>query len=145
MKRKNLAAMLIATVLATPAFARVERYGPQRYTQVGRHERRADEHRRGEEEREERGVVIDRRRGPGWGGIAAAGLLGAAAGFALGNAVAPPVVIAPPVVGTVVPALPGECVTVPTYNGGVLYNCGNIYYQPFYQGTSLMFEVVPAP
>jgi hypothetical protein len=48
-------------------------------------------------------------------------------------------------VGTVVPALPGARVTVPAYNGAVLYNCGNVYFQRLYQGTSLIYEVVPAP
>jgi hypothetical protein len=130
-----LAAALTAG-MAAPVFANVGNYGPRRYTRVGGH----DEHRGGHE------VVIDRRRGPGWAGAIAGGILGAAAGLALGATAAPaPVLVGPPVAGTVVPVLPGDCVTVPTYNGGYLYNCGNIYYQPFYEGTSLMFEVVPAP
>jgi len=133
-------ALLVATTLvaglALPVFADVGKYGPRRYTRVGGHE----EHRGGHE------VVIDRRRGPGWAGVLAGGIIGAAAGLALGSQVAPaPVVIAPPPVGTIVPVLPGDCVTVPAYNGGALYNCGNIYYQPFYEGTSLMYEVVPVP
>ncbi len=147
---KTLTALLMsaamAGTLALPAFARMEGYGPQRFTRVGRGGRR------GREGWGRRGVVIDRRRGPGWGGgpawgaALAGGLIGAAAGLALGNTVAPPVVYGPPAMGTVVPALPYGCVEQPTYyGGGVMYNCGGIYYQPFYQGTSLMFEVVPAP
>ena len=122
--------------LVCPAFARVEDYGPKRYTRVGNHERH------GEAGRHE--VVIDRRGGPGWAGVIAGGILGAAAGLALSHAAAP-VYVAPPVIGTVVPVLPGACATVPTYSGGVLYDCGNIFYQPFYEGTSLMFQIVPAP
>ena len=120
-----------------PCFARVPDYGAVRYTQVG--------HFRGHG-----GYSVDRRGDPGWGGIAAAGILGAIAGAAIASHAAPPVyvsppVIAPPVVGTVVPALPGGCVSVPTYNGGVLLNCGGIYYQPYYEGTELFYQVVPAP
>lgn len=119
--------------LASPCFARVPDYGPRRFTQVGHYQ--GHEH------------FVDRRGGPGWGGVAAAGIIGAIAGLALGSHVAapPPVVYTPPVVGTIVPALPGGCVTVPTYNGGVLLNCGNIYYQPYYEGTELYYQVVPGP
>jgi hypothetical protein len=120
--------------LALPGFARVDEYGPRRVTQVGRHDWHGG-----------REVVIDRRRGPGWGSVAAAGLIGAAAGLVAGAAIGPPVVAEPPVVGTVVPVLPGGCVTVPSYGGGVVYNCGNIFYQPFYEGASLMYQIVPAP
>lgn len=130
-----IACVLVAG-LATPAAARVEDYGARRYTRVGNHPANRGGHE----------VVIDRRRGPGWAGAIAGGILGAAAGLALGSALAPaPVVIAPPAMGTVVPVLPGDCVAMPAYNGGVLYNCGNVYYQPFYEGTSLMYEVVPVP
>jgi hypothetical protein len=140
-----IGAVMIAG-LAPPAFGRVEDYGPRRYTQVGRQE----EHHgaRGERGRErgyERGPVIDRRRGPGWGGAAAAGILGFAAGLALGGESAPPVVVGPPPIGTVVPAIPAGCVSMPAYRGGVVFDCGGIYYQPFYDGMSLMYEVVPAP
>jgi len=137
MKTSLILAVALVGGMACPAVARVEGYGPRRYTQVGH---QAFHNNYGH------GVVIDRRQGPGWGGVLAGGILGAAAGLALGSAIAgPPVVVGPPVVGAVVPALPGGCVTVPSYNGSVLYDCGNIYYQPFYEGTSLMFEVVPTP
>ncbi|HTS75130.1 MAG TPA: hypothetical protein VMG40_02945 [Bryobacteraceae bacterium] len=137
--KKSLIPMLIAATmtlpLASPVFARIEGYGPRRFTQVGHYHGHPG------------GVVIDRRVGPGWGGALAAGLLGAAAGYAIGAATAPPppVVVAPPAVGTVVPALPGYCTTVPTASGVVLYDCGNIYYQPIYEGTALMYQVVPGP
>ncbi len=125
--------------LAPPLSARVESYGPRRYTQVGH---AAPPHEAGR-----RNVVVDRNHGPGWGGAAAAGLFGLAAGLALGATAAPPPAYyyAPPAMGTVVPALPAGCATVPTYNGAVEYNCGGIFYQPFYEGMSLMYQVVPAP
>lgn len=134
--KKKLVPIVISAMLAVPLLARVEGYGPRRFTQVGR------------AHGPHGAVVINRRVGPGWGGALAAGVLGAAAGLAIGNAIAPappPVVVAAPVVGTVVPVLPGDCVTVPSYNGVMIYNCGNIYYQPIYEGTSLMYQVVPAP
>lgn len=129
---------MMAVCLALPAMARVEDYGPRRFTQVGRGHGG-------------HGVVIDRRGGPGWAGVLAGGLIGAAAGLALGGALQPgyvapaPVYVGPPAIGTVVPALPPGCVDVPNYYNGAVYNCGNIYYQPFYEGPSLMYEVVPAP
>jgi hypothetical protein len=136
-KSAILIAIALTSSLLSPAFARVEGYGARRFTRVGHY----DGH-------EHRGAVIDRDRGPGWGGVIAGGLLGAAAGLALGGAIAgPPVapVYAPPPIGTVVPTLPYACPTVPTYSGGVLYDCGGIYYQPMYEGYSLTYQVVPAP
>lgn len=125
--------------LALPCFARVPEYGARHYTEVGHHGHEEHGH-------EEHGHGIDRRGGPGWGGVAAAGIIGAIAGLALGSHEAPPPVIeGPPPPGTVVAALPGGCVTVPTYNGGVLMNCGGIYYQPYYEGTELFYQVVPGP
>jgi hypothetical protein len=86
-------------------------------------------------------VVVDRRGGPGWGAVAAA----AAAGVALGTLAARPrTVIETPVVGTVVPTIPANCVVTPA-PGGVLYNCNNVYYQPIYQGGTIMYQVVPFP
>ncbi len=133
-----LTAAATMAALAPPLSARVESYGPHRYTQVGH---AAPPREAG------RAVVVDRSHGPGWGGAAAAGLFGLATGLALGATAAPPPAYyyAPPPPGTVVPMLPAGCATVPTYNGGVEYNCGGIFYQPFYEGTSLMYQVVPAP
>jgi len=137
---KPLAILITATMLAgalSPAYARVEAYGARRYTQVG--------HYRGDY----RGPVVD-RHGSGWGGAIASGLLGVAAA-AVGSALAPsPVIVPPPVVvappmGEMVPALPAGCITTPAYNGSVVYNCGGIFYQPVYEGYSLMYQVVPAP
>jgi hypothetical protein len=40
--------------------------------------------------------------------------------------------------------MPTSCVT--TYVGGVAYRrCGSTYYQPFYQGDTVVYKVVPAP
>lgn len=120
MRKPNvLTAFVLTLCLGLPALARIEGYGPRRYAHYG-------------------------HGGPGWAGVIAGGLLGAAAGYALSRS-APPVVVAPPVIGTVVPALPPGCVTVPAYNGVPVYNCGNIYYQPFYEGGAYQYEVVPAP
>lgn len=139
MKNSSLA-FLLAALLAFPAFARMDAYGPRREAAVGRG--RHDE--RGGHDRDH--FVIDRRGGPGWGGVAAAGILGAIAGAALGGAVAPaPVVVGPPPPGTVVAALPFACPAVPTYNGAVMYNCNGIYYQPIYEGAALMYQIVPGP
>ncbi len=134
MKTKLLAIVMTA-LLAYPLLARVGVYGPRRFTQVGRA--------RGPRN----AVVINRRVGPGWGGAVGAGVLGAAAGFAIGNAFAPrpPVVVAAPVMGTIVPVLPGACVMVPSVRGAIVYNCGGVFFQPFYQGGALMYQVVPGP
>ena len=83
-----------------------------------------------------------------WGSFAA----GAAAGTVTGAVVASAahssstqtVVVQAPVVGTVVPALPGGCSTVAT-NGAVFYNCSNVYYRPYYQGTTLVYQVATYP
>jgi hypothetical protein len=128
---KSLALLIGTAMLAgvlSPAWARVEGYGHRQYTQVGHYRGPGHE------------VVVNRHSGPGWGGVVAGGLIGAAAGLALGSAVA-----GAPAPYTVVPALPGACVPVPNYNGGVAYNCGGVYYAPYYEGYSLMYQVVPAP
>lgn len=137
MKRTLLVILIDAGLvfgLAMPGFGRVEPYGHSRFNRVGHGGRHGGGH------------IVDRGHGPGWGGVALAGILGAAAGAALGANYGPrPVVVEPPALYSMVPGLPVGCVTVPTYTGGVLYNCGNIYYQPVYEGTSLMYQIVPAP
>lgn len=131
--------MLAGTV--SPVFARIGEYGSRQYTRVGHHDEHRDEHH--DWDRHD----IDRRGGFNWGGALIGGLIGAAAGYAMGSAGAPPapVVVAPPAVGTYVPALPGYCAQVPAAYGGVVYNCGGIFYQPVYNGMSMMYEVVPGP
>jgi hypothetical protein len=50
------------------------------------------------------------------------------------------IVIAPPI-GAVVPSLPDGCSA--TNQGGVIYyDCSGVVYQPFYQGSSLVYRVV---
>jgi hypothetical protein len=41
-------------------------------------------------------------------------------------------------------ALPGGCAAINT-GGVVMYNCSNVYYRPFYQGTTLVYQVVTYP
>ncbi len=83
----------------------------------------------------------------GWD-VAGAAVAGAVVGAAVGAAVAkpapPPVYIAPPVYGTVVYSLPGACTA--TMYGSVTYsNCNNVFYQPIYQGGTLVYQVVQPP
>lgn len=53
-------------------------------------------------------------------------------------------VVATPAVGTLFPALPAECATVHS-GDAVIYNCSNVYYRPYYQGTTLVNRVVTYP
>ncbi|HSY73376.1 MAG TPA: hypothetical protein VK798_14070 [Alloacidobacterium sp.] len=41
-------------------------------------------------------------------------------------------------------ALPGGCAAINT-GGVVMYNCSNVYYRLFYQGTTLVYQVVTYP
>ncbi len=87
---------------------------------------------------------------PGWNlGAFAAGTAVGVAGTAIGAAAAhgpsTTTVVAtapPPAVGTIVGTLPGGCTSVAS-GGGTLYNCNNVYYKPYYQGTALVYQVVP--
>jgi hypothetical protein len=82
-----------------------------------------------------------------WGSFAAGAAVGVATTAVVAAATRPPtqtVVVAAPVVGTMVTALPGGCATVNT-GGGVLYQCSNIYYRPYYQGTTLVYQVATYP
>jgi hypothetical protein len=54
------------------------------------------------------------------------------------------VVVQAPAVGTVIPTLPGGCATVAA-GGSVIYQCSNVYYRPYYQGTQLVYQVVTYP
>ena len=75
----------------------------------------------------------------GWGSFAA----GAAVG-AVGAAAAydhPDTVVVAPSTGGYVSTLPSDCYA--TDEGGrPVYNCNGVYYQPTYQGSSLMYEPV---
>ena len=85
-----------------------------------------------------------------WGSFAAGAAVGVATTAAVAAATRPAstttvVTTAPAVaVGSIVPALPGGCETVAT-GGAVIYHCSSIYYRPFYQGTTLVYQVVTYP
>jgi len=73
-------------------------------------------------------IDVDHDYGWGWG-------WGWGAAAAVGTAVA---------VGTYVATLPTGCSTV--YVGDTVYQrCGPTYYMPVYQGTTVTYQVVPAP
>jgi hypothetical protein len=78
----------------------------------------------------------------GWGSFAGGAAVGAATGAAVGAAAAGShpsnVVVAAPPMGTVVTTLPPEC--TPAGNGQ--YICGGVTYQPSYEGTNLVYQVV---
>jgi hypothetical protein len=48
--------------------------------------------------------------------------------------------VATPAVGSVVTVLPAGCTEAS--GGGVIYSCNNIRYQPVYQGTTLVYQVI---
>jgi hypothetical protein len=81
-----------------------------------------------------------------WGSFAAGAAVGVATTAIVASAHSShtTVVVAPPAVGTVISALPASCGTV-TASGVVIYNCNNIYYRPYYQGTTLVYQVVTYP
>jgi hypothetical protein len=81
-----------------------------------------------------------------WGSFAAGAAVGVATTAVVAAATRPAttVVVAAPVVGTMVPTLPGGCANINS-GGVVLYNCSNIYYRPYYQGTTLVYQVVTYP
>jgi hypothetical protein len=83
-----------------------------------------------------------------WGAFAAGtavGVAGTAIGAAATQSESTTTVVTtapPPAVGTLVGTLPAGC-TAASGTGGPLYNCNNVYYQPSYQGTTLVYQVVP--
>ena len=69
--------------------------------------------------------------GYGWGAAAAGAAVGAAVGYAAS-------------VGSVVYALPAGCAT--SYVNGITYpNCGGVWYEPSFAGSSVSYTVVNAP
>src|SRR5437763_1048601 len=69
--------------------------------------------------------------GYGWGGAAAGVAVGAAVGYAASA-------------GTVVYTLPAGCTT--SYVNGITYsNCGGVWYEPSFAGSSVSYTVVNAP
>jgi hypothetical protein len=84
---------------------------------------------------------------PNWGAFAAGAAIGVATTAAVAAATShktTTVVVQAPPVGSTVGVLPGSCSTV-SAPGTVIYSCNNIYYRPFYQGTSLVYQVVTYP
>jgi hypothetical protein len=85
---------------------------------------------------------------PNWGAFAAGAAVGVATTAAVAAATSHPstttVVVQAPPMGATVGVLPGGCSTV-SAGGAVIYNCNNVYYRPFYQGTSLVYQVVTYP
>jgi hypothetical protein len=83
-----------------------------------------------------------------WGAFAAGAAVGVATTAVVAAATRPSttVVVAPPppAIGTVIGVLPTGCAAV-AVPGSVVYNCSNVYYSPFYQGTVLSYRVVKYP
>jgi len=80
-----------------------------------------------------------------YGAFAAGAAVGAVTTAAVASAARPTtVVVAAPAIGTMVNALPGGCATAAA-NGVSIYNCSNVYYRPYYQGTTLVYQVVTYP
>jgi hypothetical protein len=81
-----------------------------------------------------------------WGSFAAGAAAGAVTTAAVAGATHPAqtAVVTAPAVGAMVPALPSGCAAVGT-GGAVLYNCNHVYYRPYYQGTTLVYQVVTYP
>ena len=80
-------------------------------------------------------------------GVAAGAVAGAAASSAYNYTAPPPSTVvvqqapaappAPPAVGTVVTTLPSGCVT-----SGNRYQCGSVWYQPYFGGNGVYYQVV---
>ena len=70
-----------------------------------------------------------------------AAVVGAVAvGTAIATSAAQPATVTTVAVGTIVPALPGGCATV-QINGITYHQCSGVYYRPYYQGTTLVYQV----
>jgi hypothetical protein len=79
-----------------------------------------------------------------WGSFAAGAAAGAVTTAAVASATRPTTVVAVPAVGSVVTTLPGGCGTV-NMGGAMIYHCSSVYYRPYYQGTTLVYQVVTYP
>jgi len=83
-----------------------------------------------------------------WGSFAAGAAVGAVTTAAVASAAHSSsnttVVVQAPAVGAVIPALPGGCTTIAS-GGAMIYQCSNVYYRPYYQGTQLVYQVVTYP
>jgi hypothetical protein len=86
------------------------------------------------------------------GAVAAAGVVGLAAGAAIGSAasnsttvVQQPVYVTGPAIGSEVMALPGSGCDSVSANGIRYYNCGSAYYQPHFGSNGVYYTVVANP
>jgi outer membrane usher protein FimD/PapC len=83
-----------------------------------------------------------------WGSFAAGAAVGVATTAVVASAAHSSsnttVVVQAPGIGSVVPALPGGCTTIAS-GGTMIYQCSNVYYRPYYQGTQLVYQVVTYP
>ena len=81
-----------------------------------------------------------------WGAFAVGAAVGVATTAAVAAATRPTttVVTNTVAIGSVVPTLPGGCTTVAS-GSAVVYHCSNVYYRPYYQGSTLVYQVVTYP
>jgi hypothetical protein len=93
------------------------------------------------------GPVVVEDHSWNWGSFAAGAAAGVATTAAVAAATKPStttVMTNAPAVGTIITTLPSGCTSMAT--GGVaIYSCSNVYYKPFYQGTTLVYQVVTHP
>ena len=82
-----------------------------------------------------------------WGAFAVGAAVGVATTAAVAAATRPStttVVTNTVAIGSVVPTLPGGCTTIAN-GSAVVYQCSNVYYRPYYQGSTLVYQVVTYP
>jgi len=82
-----------------------------------------------------------------WGAFAVGAAVGVATTAAVAAATRPStttVVTNTVAVGSVVPTLPGGCTTIAN-GSAVVYQCSNVYYRPYYQGSTLVYQAVTYP
>lgn len=84
---------------------------------------------------------------PNWGAFAAGAAIGVATTAVVASAAShksTTVVVQAPPIGSTVGVLPGGC-SVVSAPGTTIYNCNSIYYRPYYQGSTLVYQVVTYP
>lgn len=164
--KSSVACALIAIVSIQPVFARVERGGGGNRVAVQNHSTNVRQNTNvnrnvnvNQNVNVNRNVNVDVHGGyyggccyheeSNWGAFAVGAAVGVATTAAVAAATRPStttVVTAPAAipVGSIVPVLPGGCSSVNT-GSAVVYQCSNIYYRPFYQGSALVYQVVTYP
>ncbi|PYY13366.1 MAG: hypothetical protein DMG61_13555 [Acidobacteria bacterium] len=95
-----------------------------------------------------RNVNVNQDNNWNWGSFAAGAAVGVATTAVVASAAHSSsnttVVVQAPAVGGVVPTLPGGCATIAS-GGAMIYQCSNVYYRPYYQGTQVVYQVVTYP